>query len=217
MLQEGGPLPGPKSRLLSNTQKWIVQRDTCADKAKDFIGKRCPGREQRDKGTQENCSAMWLSASGFMVMELISRLPLANHLLGPGSFLVWLRVILCDMSVSQPNGFQRQRFWEVGHLLPLLSSSQFLLVSFWGSTAFHIGASFFETTLANHYYCASPRWAVSVNGSLTDTQNIVRFYKHSFQPILCSIQNDPLRCLWSSSPINFTCGISLPSAFIVTQ
>ena len=26
--------------LLSNTRKWIVQGDTCADKARDFIGKR---------------------------------------------------------------------------------------------------------------------------------------------------------------------------------
>ena len=39
MLQEGGPLPGPETELLSNTQKRIVQGDTCADKARDFIGK----------------------------------------------------------------------------------------------------------------------------------------------------------------------------------
>ena len=38
MLQEGGPLPGPKTGLLSNTWKWIVWGDTCADKARDFIG-----------------------------------------------------------------------------------------------------------------------------------------------------------------------------------
>ena len=46
MLQEGGPLPGPKSGLLPNTQKWIVRGDTCADKARDFIGKGHPGGEQ---------------------------------------------------------------------------------------------------------------------------------------------------------------------------
>ena len=39
LLQEGGPLPGPKTGLLSNTRKWIVWGDTCADKARDFIGK----------------------------------------------------------------------------------------------------------------------------------------------------------------------------------
>ena len=35
LLQEGGPLPEPESELLSNSWKWIVQRDTCAEKAKD--------------------------------------------------------------------------------------------------------------------------------------------------------------------------------------
>ena len=34
VLQEGGPLPGPETGLLSNTQKWIVRRDICADKAR---------------------------------------------------------------------------------------------------------------------------------------------------------------------------------------
>ena len=72
LLQEGGPLPGPETGLLSNTQKWIVRGDTCADKARDFIGKGRPGGEQEGKGTQENCSAMWLAVSGFMVMGLVS-------------------------------------------------------------------------------------------------------------------------------------------------
>ena len=46
VLQEEGPLSGPGSGLLSNTWKWIVQGDTCADKARDFIGKGHPGGEQ---------------------------------------------------------------------------------------------------------------------------------------------------------------------------
>ena len=45
-LQEGGPLPGLETGLLSNTWKWIVQGDTRADKARDFIGKGRPGGEQ---------------------------------------------------------------------------------------------------------------------------------------------------------------------------
>ena len=69
MLLEGGPLPRPGTELLSNTQKWIVRGDTCADKAKNFIGKGHPGREQQGKGTQENCFAMWLTVLGFMVMS----------------------------------------------------------------------------------------------------------------------------------------------------
>ena len=49
------------------------------DKARDFIGKGHPGGEEQGKGTQEDCSAMGLAASGFMVMGLISGLSLANH------------------------------------------------------------------------------------------------------------------------------------------
>ena len=56
LLQEQGPLPGPKSGLFSNTQKWVVGEDTHADTAIDLIGKGHPGREQQGKGTQENCS-----------------------------------------------------------------------------------------------------------------------------------------------------------------
>ena len=109
MLQEGGPLPGPKTGLLSNTLKWIAIRDTCADKAKDFIGKGHPGGEQQGKGTQEDCSVTWLAVLAFMVTGLVSVLSLANHS-DSGSFLVahtWL---------SQDGG-QQERFWEVvGHL-----------------------------------------------------------------------------------------------------
>ena len=78
-MQEGGPLPGPENGLLSNTQKRIVRGDTCADKARDFIGKGHPGGEQLGKGTQENSSAVWLTVSGFMVIGLVSGWSLANH------------------------------------------------------------------------------------------------------------------------------------------
>ena len=67
-LQEWRPFPGPKNGLLSNTWKWMVQGDTHADKAKDFIGKGWLGREQQGKETQENCSAMWLKLSTFTGM-----------------------------------------------------------------------------------------------------------------------------------------------------
>ena len=46
MLQEGGPLSGLETGLLSNAWKWIVQGDTCVDKARDFIGKGHPGGGQ---------------------------------------------------------------------------------------------------------------------------------------------------------------------------
>ena len=78
LLKEWGPLLGPNTGLLSNNRKWIVQGDTSADKARDFIGKGHRGREQESKGTQENCSVTWLAVSGFMVMGLVSGLSLAN-------------------------------------------------------------------------------------------------------------------------------------------
>ena len=46
LLQEGEPIPGPETGLLSNTRKLIVQGDTYADKARDFFGKGHPGGEQ---------------------------------------------------------------------------------------------------------------------------------------------------------------------------
>lgn len=49
LLQEGGPLPEPKSGLLSDTWKGIVQGDTCTDEERDFIGKGCLVREQQGK------------------------------------------------------------------------------------------------------------------------------------------------------------------------
>ena len=75
----------------------------------DFIGKGLLGGEQEGKGAQENCSAMWLAVSGFMVKRLVSGLSLANHS-GSGSFLVARALLTQD-------GFQQEGFWEVvGHM-----------------------------------------------------------------------------------------------------
>ena len=56
-----------------------LSKETRADKARDFIGRGHVGREQQGKWTQENCSATWLAVSGFVLMELVSGLSLANH------------------------------------------------------------------------------------------------------------------------------------------
>ena len=64
IFQEGVPLPGQERGYLSNTWKWIVGGDTCADKARDVIVVGRPGREQEDQGTQEDCSATWLGFYG---------------------------------------------------------------------------------------------------------------------------------------------------------
>ena len=122
MLQEEGPLPGPGTGLLSDTRKWIVRGDTCADKAGDFIGKGHPGGEQQGKETQENCSAAWLTMSGFMVMGLVSGWSLTNHS-NSQSFLV------AHASLSQDGWIpQQEEFCEVdGHVVSPLDLSQTLL------------------------------------------------------------------------------------------
>ena len=114
LLEKGGPFAGPKSGLLSNTQKWIFQGDSHAEKARDFIVNGQLGREQQCKRTWGNCSAMWLTVFG-----LASRFSLANHS-GSGSFLV-----VCAL-LSQ-EAFQWDGFWEVGRTRELVSSLPFCL------------------------------------------------------------------------------------------
>ena len=93
------------------------------------------------------------SVSGFMVMRLVSRLSLANH-------LAWSRVgdlgpFLTARASLSLDEFQREGFWEVGgtyHLLPHpFGPSLFLLARLRGSTAVFIRAS-----------CAGPRKQVTL-------------------------------------------------------
>ena len=85
-----GPLPGPKSGFLFNTQKWIVQGDTRADKARDFIGKWHPGGEQQSKGTQEHYSC-WLKdrISSFPKGYLITFRPKFTYLIHTNNIQPW--------------------------------------------------------------------------------------------------------------------------------
>lgn len=46
---------------------------------RDFIGKGCRGGGQEGEGNGENCSATWLTVSGFMVIGLVSGVSLASH------------------------------------------------------------------------------------------------------------------------------------------
>ena len=52
-------------------------------KLKPVLGRGHLGGEQQGKGIQENCSATWLAVLGAVVMGLVSRLSLANHLAWP--------------------------------------------------------------------------------------------------------------------------------------
>ena len=156
-MQEGGLLPGPETGLLSNTRKWIVQGDTCADRARDFIGKGHPGGEQEGKGTQENCSVTWLAVLGFMVIGLVSGLSLANHSDS--------RVLSVGTHLVQPRWMPERR---------ILGGGQTGGVSFWPfpnssgwwrlvNSLFLTRTSCHKTTNTNDYYGAWPGWVISIS------------------------------------------------------
>ena len=111
LLQEGEPLPGPESGLLSHTH-WGTHMLT---EQEVLLGKGCLGGEQQGKGTQENFSATWFAVSGFMVMGLVSKLSLAN----------------CSVSWwhAQPRGMPVRRILGGGrHLAPPFDFSWTLVV-----------------------------------------------------------------------------------------
>ena len=117
-------LPEPKSELLSSIWKWIVWGDICADKARDFIGKGSPDREQEGKGTQEDFSATWLTASGFMVIQLVFGFSLANHS-DSGSFL------LARASLSQEDSGRLVGHWTgISFLLLIFPEFSWLVLTF---------------------------------------------------------------------------------------
>ena len=125
----GVALPGPESGLLPNAWKWIVRGDTGTDKARDFIGKGCPGGGQEGKRTQENCSDMWLTVWGFIVMGLVSRLSLANHSDSQSSLVVH--------ALLRQYGCWQEGFWEVeGHMGSPFDLSRTLPVG--GSLSVHV-------------------------------------------------------------------------------
>ena len=88
-----------------------------AVQVRDFIGKGCRARVQEGERNRENCSATWLTVSGFMVIGLVSGLSLASHS-ELGSFLG------AHTSLSR-DGFQQGESWEVGRTSGLQSPISF--------------------------------------------------------------------------------------------
>ena len=123
--------------------------------SKRFYWERRPGGEQEGKGTQENSSVTWLAVWGFMVMALVSGLPLANHS-DSESFLV-------AHTLFSQDGCQREGFWEVvGQVVSPFdlshSSGWWRLIS----SLFLTGTSCPKTTHANGYSGAGQGWLVSM-------------------------------------------------------
>ena len=157
LLQERRPLPGPETGLLSNTWKWIVWGDTCADKARDFIGKGHPGGEQEGGGTQENCSVTWLAVSGFYGDGISFQVVFSQ------SF--WLRALSGGACLVQPRWMSDRRILGGGRTCGVSfwpfpnSSSWWKLIS----SVLLIRTSCPKTTHANGYYGAWPGWVVLVS------------------------------------------------------
>ena len=142
LLQEGGPLPGPESGLLSYTQKWIVWGDTCADKARDFIGKGHQGGEQKVRESRRTALPCGLQfgfyGDGISFPVVFSQ-----------SF--WLRVLPGGAHITQPRWIPARRILGGGRIRgvsfwPFLNSS-----SWWWliSSMFLTRTSCCKTTHAN--------------------------------------------------------------------
>ena len=169
-LQEGGPLPGPQTGLLSNTWKRIVRGDTCADKARDFIGKgpRVESRRVREPRRTALPCGLQSYGDGISFRVVFSQ-----------SF--WLRVLPGGACLVQPRWMPETR---------ILGGGQTCGVSFWPfpnssswwrliSSVFLSRTSCCKTTYANGYYGAWPGWNVSVSVSpLTELFGIWAFYEN---------------------------------------
>ena len=118
-----------------------------------LLGRGLLGGKQKGKGTQKDCSATWLTLSGFMVMGLVSRLSLANHS-DSGSFLVVYMLLSQDRC-------QQGGFWDVVRHV----ASPFGLSSWWWlvSSELLTRTSCYKITHTNGYYGTWPGWMVSVS------------------------------------------------------
>ena len=150
LLQEGGPLPGNETGLLSNTQKWIVRGDTCVMKQEILLGKGTWVESSRMRETRRIALPVARTVLGLMLMRLVSGLSLANHS-DSESFLA-------VHALFSQDGCQREGFWEVcRHAMlpfdfswtPLVDGGLLVLCCLPGPHA-------------NGYYGAWPRWMVSV-------------------------------------------------------
>ena len=135
-----------------------------------MIGKGCPGGEEEEKGTQENCSAAEPTVSDSMVMGLVSRLSLDSHLIWPIFSPTQGPSWYGGVCISQPRWIPVQRIlggWQ-GMLWASLPSAppEYFRLVLTISTVFHIGTSYCQTTLPSCHHRAWPRWAGLVDGSL---------------------------------------------------
>ena len=108
-----GPLPGPETELLSNTQKWIVQGDTCWQSKKFYWG-RAPGWRTVGWGNPGDLLCHVAGSLGFYG-DCISFQVIFSQ-------LFWLRVLPGGACIVQPRWMPARR---------ILWGGQTCGVSFW--------------------------------------------------------------------------------------
>ena len=155
MLQEGGLLPGPKTGLLSNTQKWIVRDTHVLTKQEILLGKdtrvessrvREPRRIALPRGSKSRFYGDGISFRGVFSQSF------------------WLRVLPGGARLVQPRWMPERRIlgggrtWGVFFQPFLNSSGWWWLIS----SVFLTRTSCCKTTHANSYYGAWPGWVISV-------------------------------------------------------
>ena len=110
MLQEGGLFQGPKLGSCLILGNELSEETHELSKQEILLGKGARAESSRVREPKANCSATWLTVSGFMVMGLVSRLSLANHSDSESFLLVH--------ALFSQDGCQRGGFWEViGHVV----------------------------------------------------------------------------------------------------
>ena len=77
--RKGDSFRGPRVGSCLTLGNELSEETHVLTKQETLLGRGALGGEQQGKGTQENCSAMWLAVSCFMVMGLVSGLFLASH------------------------------------------------------------------------------------------------------------------------------------------
>ena len=85
LLQEGGLLPGLKVGSYLTLGNELSEETHLLTKQEILLGKdtrveNSKAREPRKTALPVSKTVLWLAVLGFMVMELVSRLSLANHL-----------------------------------------------------------------------------------------------------------------------------------------
>jgi len=125
LMQEGGdPFHGLRAGSCLTLGNELSE-EMCTIKARGFIGKGCRDGGQEGEGSWENCSAMWLTVSGFMGTGLVSGLSLASHS-ELGSFLVaYASLIQGGFCKEDPGRLVRPADWS---LLSPLTFPEFWLV-----------------------------------------------------------------------------------------